>query len=263
MDCTAVKCKSLVACEAVRGGKCSGRDRASLPCYVQRLDFFLREVRATKETGQGSHTSRPACLRASPLSKVTWKAGRLQTAGCRLWQYARRGTVRAWNPLGTFPFRLTFWSSHYQRIANKLDGVHSGTKLSPSQACYKVPKKNSDTGKPPRKGFCPQLLRSSAKHFPGMTQWWAVTKPFSGIFTQYWTKENKGSGIAWSREALVACPTGWVAWPLHRVPLSCYTILWGQERTNRLQCPERLPGTREKTQLTPNTPPTGLLYDFG
>ena len=109
-----------------------GHTRKNLLRFVQRLRIFLKESRVTKGTSQGRYTIRPAFLRGSPLRKVTWKAGRLQEGRPehRLQQYARRVTVRAWNPLGEFSFPSDISIFTPSKNANKLDGVHSGTKLS-------------------------------------------------------------------------------------------------------------------------------------
>lgn len=136
-------------------------------------DFFLKEARVTKGTLQGRHIIRPAFLRGSLLRKVTWKAGSLQEGRPerRLQQYARRVTVRAWNPLGEFSFPSDILICTLSKNANKLDGVHSGTKLSTFSGLLRGAKEKIQIwANHLEKASVPQLPCSFGKQFPGTTQ---------------------------------------------------------------------------------------------
>lgn len=71
--------------------------------------------------------------------------------------------MRAWNPLGDFPFPSDILVFTPSKNANKPDGVHSGTKLSTLRLVIRRQGRNSDMGKYLEKASVPQLPLYFAK----------------------------------------------------------------------------------------------------
>ena len=160
---------------------------------------------------------------------------------------------------GGFSFRLTFWLPHCQRRPRCWMVL---TKPPISQAYDKFPYTHKFRyGQTIQKRLLPLSCHSSPPWHPGTV---SSNKAFSGTLYPVVDQEKQTRWYSPAKEALAACRTGRVSWPLNRLPLVAHNPL-------RLQKDWQM-GSRvwkgcvvEKTGKSGfNTPSvTGSLYDFG
>ena len=121
---------------------------------------------------------------------------------------------------GGFSFQLTFWLPHCQRRPRCWMAL---TKPPISQAYDKVPYTHKfQYGKTIQKRLLPLNCHSSLPWHPGIV---SSNKAFSGTLYPAVDQEKQTHQYSPAKEALAACRTGRVSWPLNRFPLVAHNPL--------------------------------------
>ena len=156
---------------------------------------------------------------------------------------------------GNFFFPSDILTFTLSEKAKMLDGAH---RTPTSQACDKVPHThtNSDTGKPPRRGFCPSAVMFLCQTVPSDDTWRSEQwQSYQWDLYPVLDQEKQTLWYSPAKEALAACPIGRVSWPLNRFPLLLHNPLGPRKDWE-------MGGRVQKGCVTQKTNKSGFKYSF-